>query len=150
MWPSDCWVTAYVALEQKSLETPGLRWCNDRLESTFKKQSNTKALELRKRNLEVATKFVYNETWAGLRRCWEMTDLLHNRELVVWWLSVMTSFYAAMKCCIVGSCKSGSTSTCLSMWSIARFETKAFWSVARWWMILFLDVVPLKSESVSS
>ena len=24
MWPSDCWVTAYVALEQKSLETPGL------------------------------------------------------------------------------------------------------------------------------
>jgi len=24
MWPSDCWVTAYVALEQKSLETPVL------------------------------------------------------------------------------------------------------------------------------
>jgi len=24
MWPSDCWVTAYVALEQKSLETPEL------------------------------------------------------------------------------------------------------------------------------
>jgi len=23
MGPSDCWVTAYVALEQKSLETPG-------------------------------------------------------------------------------------------------------------------------------
>jgi len=25
MWPSDCWVTAYVALEQKSLETPALK-----------------------------------------------------------------------------------------------------------------------------
>jgi len=61
----------------------------------------------------VATKFVYNETRAGLRRCWGTTDLLHNRELVVWWPSVMTSFYAAMKCCIVGSWKSGSTSTCL-------------------------------------
>ena len=58
----------------------------------------------------MARKFVYNEAWAGLRRCWEMTDLLHNRELVVWWLSVMTSFYAAMKCCTVGSWKSGSAS----------------------------------------
>ena len=32
MWPSDCWVTAYVALEQKSLETPDLEqvlvFCN--------------------------------------------------------------------------------------------------------------------------
>ena len=82
---------------------------------TFKKQTNTKELALRKRNSEVATKFVYNESWAGLRRCWEMIDLLHNRVLVLWWLSVMASFYAAMKCCILGSWKSGSTSTCLSV-----------------------------------
>ena len=39
---------------------------------------------------------------------------------------------------------------CLWMWSIARLETKAFWTVARWWKILFLDFVPLKSESLSS
>ena len=45
-----------------------------------------------------------------------MTDLLHNRELVVWRLSVMTSFYAAMECCIVGSWKSVSTSTCLAVY----------------------------------
>ena len=50
----------------------------------------------------MARKFVYNETWAALRRCWDMTDLLHNRELVVRKPSVMTSFYAAMKCCDVG------------------------------------------------
>ena len=30
------------------------------------------------------------------------------------------------------------------MWSIARFETKAFWSFAQWWKILFRDFVPLK------
>jgi len=44
-----------------------------------------------------------------------MNDLLHNRELVVRQPSVMTSFYAAMKCCVVGSWKSGSTSTYLSV-----------------------------------
>jgi len=44
-----------------------------------------------------------------------MTDLLHNRELVVLWPSVMTSFYSAMKCCTVGSWKSGSASTCISV-----------------------------------
>jgi len=33
---------------------------------------------------------------------------------------------------------------CLWMWSIARFETKAFWSFARWWKNFFRDFVPLK------
>ena len=33
---------------------------------------------------------------------------------------------------------------CLWMWSIARFETKAFWSLAGWWKILFRDFEPLK------
>jgi len=44
-----------------------------------------------------------------------MTDLLHNRELVVRQPSVMTSFYAALKCCTAGLWKSGSTSTYLSV-----------------------------------
>ena len=39
---------------------------------------------------------------------------------------------------------------CLWLWSIARFEAKAFWSFTRRWKSLFLDFVPLKNEFVSS
>jgi len=54
MWPSDCWVTAYVALEQKSLETPAL---SDHVASARKHRT----LFLQNENWEAAKLFDFKQ-----------------------------------------------------------------------------------------
>ena len=68
---------------------------NDRRKRTFKKQTYTKVLALRK-NFTGSKKIC-------LQRAVCLIDLLHNRGLVVQSPSRITSFNTAMKCCIVGS-----------------------------------------------
>jgi len=143
----SCWLKRDEVRLHRFETAACLTWCNDRLESTFKKQTNTKTVAFRKNfwwwqgNLFITRRELHYAVAERWPICYTIATCLCDSRR--WWLRFVLRWNVALQDRENLEARRRIL-RCLWMWGIARFETKAFWSFARWCKILFLDFIPLK------